>query len=109
MAAFTTRSNIRGVTRDLPAGTPVDAVVVVGRVQGLVVPRAAVVEDPQNGNTLLFVLSTAPDGTKRFVSRVVTIDAQNDTSVRVTAGVRGGERVAAQGGVDLLAPAGGSN
>ncbi len=98
--------DVRGVPGDLPAGTPVDAVVVVGRVRGLVVPHSAVVEDPQNGNKLVLVQTNAPDGTKRFVSRVVTIDAQSDALVRVVAGLRNGERVAAQGGIDLLAPGG---
>lgn len=99
--------DVNGVPADLPAGTPVDAVVVVGGVRGLVVPRSAVVEDPENGNTLVFVQTRAADGTTRFVSRTVTIDAQNDTNVRVTAGLRAGERVASQGGIDLLAPSGG--
>jgi RND family efflux transporter MFP subunit len=99
--------DVNGVPSDLPAGTPVDAVIVVGGVRGLVVPRSAVVEDPENGNTLVFVQTRAADGTTRFVSRTVTIDAQNDSDVRVTAGLRAGERIAAQGGIDLLAPSGG--
>jgi len=101
--------DIRGVPENLPAGTPVDATVVVGRVRGLVLPRSAIVEDPQNGHTLVFVQTLAPDGTKGFVSRVVTVDAENDTSVRVVEGLQAGERVAAQGAIDLLAPSGGSN
>jgi multidrug efflux pump subunit AcrA (membrane-fusion protein) len=101
--------DIRGVPEGLPAGTPVDATVVVGRVRGLLVPHGAVVEDPQNGNTLVFVQTRAADGTERFVSRIVTIDAQNDTNVRVIAGLRAGERVAAQGAIDLLAPSGGGD
>ncbi|MEO6835267.1 MAG: biotin/lipoyl-binding protein [Candidatus Tumulicola sp.] len=99
--------DVRGIPDDLPAGTPIDATVVVGRVRGLIVPRSAIVEDPQNGNTLVFVQTHAPDGSARFSSRVVTIDAQSSTFVRVTAGLRAGERVAAQGAIDLLAPSGG--
>jgi cobalt-zinc-cadmium efflux system membrane fusion protein len=95
---------VGGIPEDLPAGTPLDATVVVGAVRGLVVPRSAIVEDPQNGHTLVFVRTRAPDGSVRFESRVVTIDAQNDADVRVTAGLRAGERIAGQGAIDLLAP-----
>jgi RND family efflux transporter MFP subunit len=99
--------DVRGVPQDVPAGTPVDAIVVVGHVRGLVIPRTAVVEDPQNGNTLVFVQARAKDGSTRFESRAVTIDVQSDTRVRVIAGLHAGERVAAQGAIDLLAPSGG--
>jgi RND family efflux transporter MFP subunit len=98
--------DIQGVPADLPAGTPVEATVIVGRARGLTVPRGAVVEDPQNGNTLVFVQTRAPDGSEHFASRVVTIDVRNDTQVRIVSGLRGGERVAAQGAIDLLAPTG---
>lgn len=98
---------IAGVPPDFAAGTPIDATIIVGRVRGLVLPRSAVVVDPQNGNTLVFVQTRESNGTVRFTSRVVTIDMQGDAAVRITSGVRAGERVAAQGGVDLLAPSGG--
>jgi multidrug efflux pump subunit AcrA (membrane-fusion protein) len=99
--------DIRGIPSDVPAGTPLDALVTVGRVRGLVVPRGAIVEDPENGNTLVFVQTHARDGSMRFESRTVTVDAQSDSLVRVSSGLRAGERVAAQGAIDLLAPAGG--
>lgn len=100
--------SIAEVPAGLPAGTPVDAHIVVDRVRGLVVPRSAVVVDPQNGNTLVFVQTVDGHGDERFASRVVTIDAQNETTVRVASGLRAGERVAAQGAIDLLAPSGGN-
>ncbi|MBV8373542.1 MAG: efflux RND transporter periplasmic adaptor subunit [Candidatus Eremiobacteraeota bacterium] len=99
--------DIRGVPADVPAGTPIDATVVVGATRGLIVPSAAIVEDPQNGNTLVFVRVRAADGTERFVPRVVALGVRNATAVRVVGGLREGERVAAEGGVDLLAPGGG--
>jgi cobalt-zinc-cadmium efflux system membrane fusion protein len=101
--------SIAGVPAELPPGTPVDARVVVGEARGLVVPRGAVVVDPENGNTLVFVQTRDRNGTERFASRIVTIDAQNDSSARVTSGLHAGERLAAQGGIDLLAPSGGGD
>lgn len=99
--------SIAGVPAGLPAGTPIDARIVVARVRGLVVPRSAIVVDPQNGNTLVFVQASDGRGGQRFLARVVRIDVQNDATVRIAAGLHAGERVAAQGAVDLLAPGGG--
>jgi cobalt-zinc-cadmium efflux system membrane fusion protein len=96
--------DIGGVPPNVPAGTPVDATVVVGQARGLVVPREAIVEDPENGNTLVFVRTRARDGSMRFASRVVRVGGTDDRFVRIVAGVRAGERVAAQGAIDLLAP-----
>ena len=98
--------SVAGIPSDIPAGTPVDAKVIVGRTRGLVLPRSAIVVDPQNGNTLVFVQTRGGNGTVRFVSRVVAIDGESEAMVRVTSGVHSGERVAAQGGIDLLAPGG---
>jgi multidrug efflux pump subunit AcrA (membrane-fusion protein) len=98
---------VAGVPSGVPAGTPVEASVVIGAVSGIVVPRSAVIEDPQTGHTLVFVHSVDKSGNPTFESREVTIDAQNDRVARVASGVHVGERVAAQGAIDLLAPAGG--
>jgi len=99
--------SVSGIPDTVAAGTPVDASIVVGHARGLVVPRSAIVVDPQNGNTLVFVQSRDRNGALRFASRVVTIDAQNDATVRVSAGLHAGERIAARGGIDLLTPAAG--
>lgn len=99
--------SVSGIPDTVAAGTPVDASIVVGHARGLVIPRSAIVVDPQNGNTLVFVQTRDRNGVLHFASRVVTIDAQNDASVRVSAGLHAGERIAARGGIDLLAPAAG--
>lgn len=97
-------AGLRGIPDDLPPGTPLDATVVVGRIRGLLIPREAVVEDPGTGNTLVFVQTRSRDGGLHFVSRNVRIDVRGEALVRVAAGLRTGERVAARGAIDLLAP-----
>lgn len=98
--------SVSGVPQATPAGTPVDATVVVGQARGLVVPRDSVIEDPQTGAKLVFVQERAPDGTLHFTARKVTVDALDARLARVASGVRAGERVAAQGAIDLLAQPG---
>ena len=101
--------DISGVPPGVAAGTPLDATVTIGVSRGLVVPRAAVIEDPQTGQTLLFVRTRSSDGTVKFNARNVTLAPHSPQSgdVVVASGVRAGEDVAAQGAIDLLAPAGG--
>jgi membrane fusion protein, heavy metal efflux system len=98
-------ASVRGVPEDVPAGTPLEAAVVVGRARGLTIPREAIVEDPGNGTTLALVQTRAQDGSLRFVARNVRIDVQDGTFARVVAGLRPGERIAARGAIDLLASA----
>ena len=95
-------ASVAGVPANVAPGTPVDATVVVGVARGVVVPRSAVVEDPQTGAELVFVRSAGGE----FEARRVTIDARDDRFARVTSGVHIGERVASSGAIDLLAPAG---
>jgi RND family efflux transporter MFP subunit len=99
--------SVSGVPDGVPAGTPVDAKVVVGQARGLVIPASAVVEDPQSGQTLAFVETHDGNGATTFAARKVTISARNDRFVRVASGLRAGQRVASQGAVDLLAPSSG--
>ncbi|HEY1975862.1 MAG TPA: HlyD family efflux transporter periplasmic adaptor subunit [Candidatus Baltobacteraceae bacterium] len=96
--------SVDGIPSGVAAGTPVDATVVVGSVRGLIVPADAIVEDPQSGKTLAFVQGHDKNGATIFEPRTVTIDARNDSFVRVTSGLRAGERVAERGTIDLLAP-----
>ncbi len=95
---------VNGVPPGTPPGTPIDATVVIGTQRGLIVPRTAVIEDPQTGAHLVFVAQRHADGTLHFASRPVTVDVQDDRYARVASGLHAGERVAAQGAIDLLAP-----
>lgn len=99
--------SVSGVPPGTAAGTPVNATVVVGQARGLVVTRDAVIEDPQTGAKLVFVQERDRNGGLRFAARTVTIDAQDARFARVTSGVHAGERIAAQGAIDLLAQPGG--
>ncbi len=101
--------DVTGVPDGIAAGTPVDASVVVGSTRGLVVPRAAIVEDPQTGKTMLFVERREAGGAAHFDARTVEVapGSTQSADVVVLSGVHAGERVASQGAIDLLAPAGG--
>lgn len=101
--------SVDGVPSGVAAGTPVDATVVVGSARGLIVPASAIIEDPQSGETLAFVQTQDKSGVTTFKARTVTIDARNEAFVRITSGLRPGERVAARGAIDLLAPASGGD
>jgi RND family efflux transporter MFP subunit len=98
--------SISGVPSATAAGTPIDATVVVGHALGLVVPRNAVIDDPQTGQHLVFVAQRRPDGSLQFAARTVTIDVQDDAFTRIHSGLHAGERVAAEGAIDLLTPSG---
>jgi RND family efflux transporter MFP subunit len=98
--------NVTGVPADVPPGTPVDATVVYGRARGLIVPESSLVTDPGTGKTMAFVETTGRNGEQHFAARVVSTGAV-DRGYVIVRGLRAGERVAAQGAVDLLAPSGG--
>ncbi len=91
-----------GVPAGTPPGTPVSATVTVGSATGLVVPRSAVVEDPQTGATLVFVRKRDGHGV-RFEARKVRLGAQDARLSLVVSGLHAGETIAAQGAIDLLA------
>ncbi|MFY9720589.1 MAG: efflux RND transporter periplasmic adaptor subunit [Candidatus Cybelea sp.] len=94
--------SVSGVPAGLPAGAPIDAVVAVRRIRGLVVPVDAVVEDPQTARELVFVRTQDSNGNSRFDAREVVIDARDDRFAHVVSGLRESERVAAKGAIDLL-------
>jgi RND family efflux transporter MFP subunit len=98
--------SVSGVPAGTAAGTPLDATVIVGHARGLVVPRDAVIEDPQTGAHLVFVAQRQTGGALRFAARTVTVGAQDEKLAGVTSGLRAGESVAAEGAIDLLAPSG---
>jgi RND family efflux transporter MFP subunit len=86
------------------AGDAVEATIVVARDRGLVVPQAAVVQDPQSGKTVVFVRSKK-DGA--FAQREVRVAQSDGTTALIASGLSAGEQIATQGAFQLLAPAGG--
>jgi RND family efflux transporter MFP subunit len=96
--------SVGGVPGDIAPGTPLNADVVSGHVQGSVIPVSAVVEDPQTGRKLVFVQGKDSSGNEAFTSREVRLGLQSGDLVLVLSGLKPGERVAAQGAIELLAP-----
>ena len=79
------------------------ATIVVDHRTGMLVPSSAIVQDPQTGQTVVFMQNK--DGS--FASRTVTVRGSDDKTGLITSGVHPGERVATQGSYQLLAPNGG--
>lgn len=98
-----------GFPSGAPGGSAVQATIDVARDRGILVPESAVVQDPQSGKTLVFVQTRDKDGAMKFEERTVSVAAQNGSEALIGSGLRAGERVAAQGGFALLAPAGGGD
>lgn len=98
-----------GFPSGAPAGSAVQATIDVAHDRGILVPETAVVQDPQSGQTLVFVQTTDKNGTMKFEQRTISVAAQNGSQALIGSGLRAGERVAAQGGFALLAPAGGGD
>lgn len=98
---------LAGVPSSAVAGNAITAKVIVAHTYGLLVPQAAIVQDPQSGDNVVFVQQKQKDGSMRFVQKTVTVVHENGTIAEVTGDVRSGDRVAAQGAFELLAPAGG--
>ena len=88
------------------AGSAVRARITVAHVRGLLVPESAIVEDPQRGESVVFVQRRNPDGGTTFAQRTVQIAHEDGTTAQLSSGVTAGERVAAQGAFELLAPSG---
>lgn len=95
-----------GFPTGAPAGSAVQASIAVGRERGIVIPQSAVVQDPQSGDTFVFVQTRDKSGTMKFEQRAVNVAAQNGSQAVLKSGLHPGERIAAQGGFALLAPAG---
>jgi RND family efflux transporter MFP subunit len=98
-----------GVRADVPAtlaGSALSGQIVIGRSRGTLVPYAAIVADPQTGKTLVFVATKGSTGEITFEPREVRVVFSNAAEAQI-AGVRPGERVAARGAFELLAPQGG--
>lgn len=98
-----------GFPTGAPAGSAVQASIDVTPMRGIIVPQSAVVQDPQSEKTLVFVQTRGKDGTMKFEQRTVRVAQSNGSRVLISSGLRAGERIAAQGGFALLAPAGGGD
>lgn len=99
---------VNGAPSEAVPGDAVSASIVVGRLHGIVVPSSAIVQDPQTGNTVVFVHVEHPKpGASPFALRRVVVRAADAQSTALASGVKPGEQIAVQGGYMLLAPAGG--
>ena len=89
-----------------PGALPGDAVrgtIVVARREGIIVPAASIVQDPQTGKTLVFVRRPNGDG---FDAREVTVAGSDDKVADISSGISAGEAVAAHGAYELMTPSG---
>lgn len=100
---------VSGLPADAVAGAAVRARITVAHVRGLLVPQEAVVADPQSGKDVVFAQQRQKDGSFKFAQVVVPVEHEDGTTALVGSGVRAGDRVAAQGAFELLAPAGGND
>lgn len=88
------------------SGDAVDASITVAHDRGLIIPQSAVVQDPQTGTTVVFVQTKDKAGNVKFSQQPIRVLKSDGTAAEI-AGLRPGQRVAAQGAFQLLAPAGG--
>ncbi|MGZ3530060.1 MAG: efflux RND transporter periplasmic adaptor subunit [Vulcanimicrobiaceae bacterium] len=100
---------VSGVPTGATAGSAVQATIAVARDRGIVVPQSAIVQDPQSGQTLVFVQTRQKNGDAKFEQRGVQVAQSDGTRALIASGLRAGEQVAAQGAFALLAPAGGGD
>jgi len=100
---------VSGVPSGAPGGAAVQATIDVARDRGVVIPQSAIVQDPQSGQTLVFVQTVDKNGDAKFAQRAVVVEHENGSQALIASGLRPGERIAAQGGFALLAPSGGGD
>jgi RND family efflux transporter MFP subunit len=98
---------LSGVPGGAASGDAVDATIETGARRGILIPTDAIVEDPQTGRAIVFVRQNGTGGDPSFVSREIETGDDDGATTLVTSGLRSGERIAAHGAFDLLAPAGG--
>ncbi len=96
---------VDGVPPSALAGDAIDASIIVASENGTLVPTSAIVQDPQTSDTLVFVATTGKDGRATFEPRKVTVGGSDQATTRIQSGLRAGEKVAAEGAFELLAPA----
>jgi len=100
---------VTGLPSGVPPGSYVQASIGVGVLRGVIVPQTAIVQDPQSGDTLVFVTQKDKNGDTKFVQRPVRVLGRDDRIAVLGSGLRPGERVASQGAFALLAPSGGGD
>lgn len=100
---------VSGVPDGAVAGNAISAKITTSHVRGLIVPQSAIVQDPQSGDNVIFVQAKQKDGSTKFEPRTVSVVHEDGTNAQVSGPLRAGDRVAAQGAFELLAPAGGGD
>jgi RND family efflux transporter MFP subunit len=99
---------LNGAPPDAVPGDAVTATIVIRRVTAILVPSSAIVQDPQTGKTLVFVLNEPlKSGEVAYSLREVRVRSSDALTAAVETGLLPGERVATSGTYDLLAPTGG--
>lgn len=95
------------VVDGMPAGAlPGDAVrgeITVSHQHGVLVPAAAIVQDPQTSRTLVFVRRKDASG---FDARQVVVAGSDSSVADISSGLQAGEAVAAHGAYELMTPSG---
>ena len=87
-------------------GDAIRATIVAETVRAVIIPMEAVVQDPQSGDTYVFVRTQAQDGTIKFAARKVTVRVSDADHAAVSQGLNSGEDVAAKGAFELLSVSG---
>lgn len=96
---------VAGLPHDVVGGSAISAKITVAHVRGLIVPQRSIVQDPQSGDNVIFVQVRRQDGSATFEPRTITVVHEDGTSAQIRGRIRAGDRVAAQGAFELLAPA----
>lgn len=95
---------VDGVPSGAVAGNAITARIVVAHVRGLLIPESSIVQDPQSGANVVFVQDP---GSRRFEQRNVTVVHEDGMTAQIRGNLHRGERIAARGAFELLAPASG--
>ena len=100
---------VSGAPPDAVSGDAVGATIAVGHLRGVIVPTTAIVQDPQSGNTVVFVHDPDPKaGDPAFVLRPVVVRAGDATTSVLATGLRAGRAYRGAGrSYVFTAPAGG--
>lgn len=98
---------VSGAPPGAAPGDAVEAIVAVGTRHGIVIPTAAIVEDPQTGKSIVFVSTRSKTGETSYTARAITVAAGDEQRSLIASGLHAGERIAGEGAYDLLAPPGG--
>lgn len=96
---------VDGIPASAVAGDAVDATITVASRTATIVPTPAIVQDPESGKTLVFVAQGSGNDPVSFSPRVVRVGSGDQTTTEILSGLQPGERIAAEGAFELLAPA----